>query len=96
MIEHEGGIDITREQAYKVCPQGFLSFLSIDYSNSTMSMPASFPTLSTLAHGPLLADQPCLDMVSVIKSHAAACHPHNAIETLRCMLYTPVTIPMTF
>ena len=43
MMEHEGGIDTAREWAYKVCPQGFLSFLSTDYSNSTMSHASIVP-----------------------------------------------------
>ena len=86
-----GGIDTTTEWAYKVRPQIFLSFLSTDYSNSTMSMPASFPASSTLTHQPLLTDQLCLDVVSVIESCGAAHHPHDAIETLGCMLCTLVT-----
>jgi len=71
-MEHEGGIDTTRKQEYNVCPRGFLSFLSTDYSNSTM--PTSFPASLALANAPLLADQCRLDVVSMIESHVVAHH----------------------
>jgi len=58
-MEHEGGIDTAREWAYKVRPWGFLSFLSTDYSNSTMSHASVIPHIIgprpwTFPHRPTL------------------------------------------